>query len=192
MVDGIDRTADVTPSLGPPLTIDFSAIGTVSSTAAITITYQVTGGPGTTGPAPDGGTIFLFRQFTIGGGGPGTGCNNSSTAEWGSFVTVNIGTLNVAVTPGTIDTCRTEMVTITVATANNDALTDNIVVTFTAGAADIYTPSLALFGGGFAGQTPVSSTVGRSPCSHLPTSSHCTAPGTIAFPLFRPCGGLGP
>ena len=60
-VNGIDRTADVTVTLGPPLRIRFDNIGTVSNTANISVTYQVTAGSGTT----DGET-YIFRQFTSG------------------------------------------------------------------------------------------------------------------------------
>ncbi len=66
-VDGINRTGDVTITLGPPLVIDLAGIGVYSDTANITITYQISAASASiAGDAPSQ-TELLFSEFQLNG-----------------------------------------------------------------------------------------------------------------------------
>jgi len=185
-IDGIDRTSDVTITLGPPLTIDFSSIGAYSTTTDITITYQVTASVGSiVGDAPSQ-TEFVFSEFTI--DDSGLACDGGSTGFFGTYITLRRGDLTAAVSPGTLSSCQENTITITVSGGSPDTLTDHVVVTFTADASDIFTPTNPTLGGAFAGQTVTVTQAANVVTFTFPITLDLDSQGTISFPLFRPCG----
>jgi hypothetical protein len=91
-IEGVDRTADVTTTLGPPLVIDFSAIGTYSSTALITITYNITAPVGATVGDAASQSEFLYSEFQMGGGGE-FACAGGGVGHVGAEYTIYRGNL---------------------------------------------------------------------------------------------------
>lgn len=189
IVDDIDRTADITVTTAPTLTIEFDNIGVYSDTAMITVTYQVTAGETATA-----GKDAYFVTLTAGGYDNPDTCGVTRAAP----VIVNVertafGSLKIR--PAILDACTTNNVVLTVdGNFPEAAITNQIVVTFSADAADILTvtePSMTL-GGGFAGQpvTVTTATIGASQVVSFTfdPSLDLHEPGSIAFALFRPCG----
>jgi uncharacterized repeat protein (TIGR01451 family) len=189
LVDEIDRTADVTITTDPVLRIELDNIGSVSQTAQITITYQVTAQPYT-----GTGDQVYFVRFIQGGYTNPFACGVTRYAPVGlSVQRAWLGNLNVD--PYVIKACTTNTVKLTVNGGDLEAgVTDQIVVTFTADISDVLTttaPSLVM-GGGFAGEEPVVTT-GTLGSRQLVTFTFRSdldldAAGTISFPLYRPCG----
>ena len=189
LVDGIDRTGDVTVTTAPALQVDFDNIGVYSATALITVTYQVTAGE----TATPGRDVYNVT-FTQGGYENPDACG--VTRYTPVFVNIQRATLSsLRVAPPALNACSTNNVQITVDGNYLDtAITDQIVVTFTADAADIMTltaPYLGL-GGGFSGQ-PVAVTTATVGANQVVTFTFdpgldIDQAGTISFPLYRPCG----
>ncbi len=190
IIEGVDRTDDVTISLGAPLVIDFSAIGTHSDTADITITYAVTATADAIDDDAPSQTEFLFSEFRL-GGDPGTACGGGSTGYVGTEVTLRRGDLSVGVSPSTLASCRENTITLTVSGARDDTETDHVVVTFTAQTDDVFTHTLASFGGAFANTTVLSDKVDSTAVFTF-TALEMDEDGTISFPLFRDCDVSGP
>lgn len=190
LVDGIDRTGDVTVTLGPPYTVDFSAIGTVSATANITISYNIMADAGTIVDDAPQQEAFLFSQFALGGSGSNS-CTGGDVGQLGDWITLFRGDLDVTVSPDVIDSCRPEDVTLTVSGGDVADLTDGLVVTFTAQPTDIFTPTTAVYGGAFSGQTPTVDRSGSVVTFTFPAGFELDGSGTITFPLYRPCGTTG-
>ncbi|MBX3052028.1 MAG: DUF11 domain-containing protein [Caldilineaceae bacterium] len=193
-VDGIDRTANVAISEGPPLSINFGGLsailGAFSATANIVIVYQIDGQPGTIPGGADNTVPTLFSQFQL--NGPAQSCSGGITGYVAVPIDVSRGSLGVAVEPGTLQACRLNTVTLTVNENTASDLTDSIAVSFTTDASDIITPTAFTVGGGFTGQTPaVAQGVqpdGRKIVTFtFPANFDLTGTGTISFPLFRPC-----
>ncbi len=189
LVDGIDRTADVTVTAAPALQVEFDNIGVYSATALITVTYQVTAGE----TATPGRDVYNVT-FTQGGYENPNACG--VTRYTPVFVNIQRATLSgLRVDPPTLNACSTNNVRLTVDGNYLDtAITDQIVVTFTTDAADVLTltapyPSL---GGGFAGQlvTVTTDTVGANQVVTFTFDPglDIDQAGTISFPLYRPCG----
>ncbi len=189
-VNGVDRTGDVTITLGPPLVIDLSNIGTYSDTAVITITYEVTASATVLGDAASQ-SEFVFSAFTL-GGDPGTACDGSSTGYVGTSYDVTRGDLGISAVPGPIDTCEVSTVTLTILGGSPGTLTDNVVVTFTAQVGDIFTHTEAVLGGALSNTTVISNRVGSTVVFTFPIGLELDVSGTIRFPLFRPCATSGP
>ncbi len=186
-VNGVDRTASVISTTSPitGLLIDLSNIGTVSATADITISYQVTAGVNATA-----GTGTLYNGFTLGGYGPGAGpaCDLGSTGFATNRVTIEDGALSVAVTPNQLTTCAVNNIVLTVSGADPDRLTDNIVITFTADASDIFTATSPTLGGSFFGKSVTVVQAGNVATFTVDATLDITGTGTISFPLYRKCG----
>ena len=189
IVDDIDRTADVTVTTMPALVVDFDNVGVYSDTALITVTYQVTAGE----TAMAGNDVY-FVTFTAGGHDTPDACGVTRSTP--VFVNVERTTFSdFRVSPEILNACTTNNVVLTVdGDFPAQAVTNQIVVSFTADAADILTvtaPYLSL-GGGFAGQ-PVTVTTATVDASQVVSFAFDSAfdlheAGTIAFKLFRPCG----
>ncbi|OUC05334.1 hypothetical protein RY27_27915, partial [Litorilinea aerophila] len=190
LVDGVDRTGDVTITLGPPLVIDFSNIGTFSTSAEIDITYQVTAAAGSIVNDEPSQTAFLFSQFRM--DSPLPACNDDYIGYVGTFVTLQRGDLTVSVSPEALNACRENTVTLTVDGGSPDTLTDHVVVTFTASAGDVMTPTNFTLGGAFVGYTPTVTQAGNVVTFTFPPTLDLDGPGTISFPLFRSCGITDP
>ncbi len=198
-VDGVDRTADVAISLGPPLVVDFSGLASVlgasASNADIVITYQVEAAAGSIVNDASSQTEFLFSQFQL--NGPAQACDGGNVGHVGTFTTLKRGDLGVQLTPETLQSCRENNVTLTVDKKTVGTLTDSIVVTFTAEANDIITPTSPVLGGDFSGQS-VTVDTGTLPSGRqivtftFDSAFDLTNQGTITFPLFRPCGTTAP
>lgn len=189
IVDDIDRTAEVTVTAAPTLTIEFGNIGVYSETALITVTYQVTAGETATA-----GKDAYFVTFTAGGHDDSAACGVTRSAP--VFVNVERTTFSsLKIKPAILNACTTNNVVLSVdGNLPEAAVTNQIVVTFTADAADILTvtePYLTL-GGGFAGQlvTVTTATIGANQVVSFTfdPSLDLHEASTIAFPLFRPCG----
>ncbi|MFN8465060.1 MAG: hypothetical protein U0X20_05890 [Caldilineaceae bacterium] len=189
IVDDIDRTADVTVTAAPTLTIEFDNIGVFSDTALITVTYQVTAGE-----TAVAGKDAYFVTFTAGGHDDPAACGVTRAAP----VLVNVERTafsSLRIKPAILNACTTNNVVLTVdGNFPEAAITNQIVVTFSADAADIVTvtePYLTL-GGGFAGQpvTVTTATLGASQVVSFTfdPSLDLHESGSIAFALFRPCG----
>ncbi len=187
LVNGADRTADVATTLGPPLRIDLSAIGTYSNTAQIAITYQVTASLGTIPFNSSEQTIYYPAEFRL-GGSPRSGCPGGDLAYAGTEVRLVQGVLDFTVTPGDVLACHVNNVLLTVSGMNNNTLTNHMQVTFQADPNDIFTPTHYTLGGSFAGLTPTVLKVGNVVTFTFPTGQDYDGVGTIVFPLFRPCG----
>ncbi len=192
VVNGVDYTNDVTVTTpGGELKVDLSAIGAMTPTADITISYQVTAAA-----TAATGTGFLFDAFTIGGYEPGTGpaCDLGSTGFASNLVTVEDGALSVAVTPNQLTTCAENDIVLTVSGADPDRLTDNIVITFTATMSDdVFTAtSPYLLGGSFVGKSVTVVQAGNVATFTVDATVDITGTGTISFPLYRKCGVTTP
>ncbi len=194
LIDGVDRTGILTYTLGPPLVIDFggmSAISPYSDTADIVIHYEAEAGPTTllTDPSRTG---FVEAYFDV--NGPAQACDGNAVGVLGTDVTIRRGNLGIGLSPNVLDSCHENDVTISVTggSPNPDLRTDHLVVTFTAQAGDVYTPTAATFGGALAGipvtvtQTGITTTFEFSPTAPI------TGDGSITLPLYRPCGVSGP
>ncbi|MCP4166403.1 MAG: DUF11 domain-containing protein, partial [Chloroflexi bacterium] len=194
-VDGVDRTGDVTISLGPPLEIDFSAVGTVSNTATITMSYEVTASVNTIPNEPPGTSPFIWSEINVPGA---TSCVGDSLGFFGTNIDIYRGNLEIAVTPEIISACAgPQAITLTVTGGSPDSTTDNIVITFTAPIGDVFTPTIPIsttFGGDFAAiASSVISTTGPGNIVTFtfPVDFDMDGSGTIFFPLERPCGDPG-
>ena len=195
-IDGTDRTSDLfpAPSYGPPLVVDFSNIGTYSSTAYVEIIYVVTAPVGTIPGDAASQTSFLYSEIVFGDTtnacGPG-----DAVGYVGDNYTIQRGDLNIVATPGVIDSCAESTVLINVTaggTALTTTLTDNLVVSFTAQAGDIFTHTEAIFGGSFSAASVISNRVGTTVVFTFLSTIDLNEAGTIEFPLFRPCTVDGP
>ncbi|RME84737.1 MAG: DUF11 domain-containing protein, partial [Caldilineae bacterium] len=194
VIDGVDRTSLVTTTLGPPLVIDFSnmsAFGAFSNTANITITYQALAGPTTLASDPSR-TGFVEAFFEM--PGPAQSCDGGHTAVLGTYVTLQRGNLGIDLAPATLNSCQVNTVTISVNGGNPDPdlLTDHLVVTFTAQAGDIYTPTAAAYSGALAGIPVTVTQSGVTTTFAFSGTAPITGDGSISFPLFRNCGETGP
>ena len=138
--------------------------------------------------------MSYFVTFTAGGHDNPAACGVTRSAP--VFVNVERTTFSsLRISPAILNACTTNNVVLTVdGNFPEAAVTNQIVVTFTADAADILTvtePYLTL-GGGFAGQpvTVTTATIGASQVVSFTfdPSLDLHEAGTIAFPLFRPCG----
>ncbi|MCO6452393.1 MAG: DUF11 domain-containing protein, partial [Caldilineales bacterium] len=199
----IDVTSDVTITIAPTLTIDFGNLGNTSpftpfvpinSQTQITITYNITGDANTL-PTSSSSDAFLFAEFRL--DGPAQACDGSQVGSLGTRVSLARGDLDINLAPSTLDACTANAITLTVTGGTPDLLTDNIVVTFTATANDVYTPTAYTLGGGFTGQTPTVLTSTLLSGAQLvtytfPSGFALTDTGTISFPFERPCGFTGP
>lgn len=188
-IDGIDRTSDVTvttSSSAPRLRVEFDNVGIFSNTALITITYEITAAADATT-----GRDFYFSRFTM-GDFPSGECGGSATAL--NRIELQRATLSdLAVAPGSLRSCAVNDVVITVDGSNLDTtVASGIVVTFTAQAGDIFTPTAPILGGDFFGEQ-VTVTVGTNNVVTFtfPITLDLDSAGTIGFPLFRPCGVAG-
>ena len=188
-MDDVDRTADVTVTTAPTLTIEFDNIGVFSETALITVTYQVTAGEVATA-----GKDVYFVTFTAGGHDNPAACGVTRSAP--VFVNVERTAFSsLRMKPAILNACTTNNVVLMVdGNFPEAAVTNQIVVTFTADAADILTvtePYLTL-GGGFAGQpvTVTTATIGASQVVSFTFDPNLDLheASSIAFALFRPCG----
>ncbi len=189
-VDGIDRTADVTVTTSttttPRLQIALDDIGTYSNTAAITITYNVTAAVNAT---PGQGMYFSY--FTAGGFDDVPACGYTAVAL--NEITLERASLGrLALDPATLQSCRVNDVTLTVDGDNMDVtIADHMVLTFTAAASDIMTPTDFVLGGSLSTLPTTSVTVTQNSnvvTFTLPPTLDLDSPGTITFPLYRPCG----
>jgi len=191
-VNGVDRTAAVTVTAGVTLTIQLDKIGVYSSSAAITITYQVTADVGILASNEYNRQDFIFSAFTY-GGRSGAACGLGATAYAGAFVTVKRSNLTISVQPNALESCRVNTVTLQVDNQSPGTLADNVVITLTVDSLDVISLSQAVYSGIFVGSNPaiISATVGgvRIITFTFPaTTFNVTGPGAIAIPLFRPCG----
>ena len=186
LIDGIDRTSEVTVTLVPTFLVAFDNIGIFSDTAVISVTYAMTVGE----EATEGSDLYniIFHQ-----GG------YTDTEQCGVLrrhpvsLEIERGVLNLGLAPGALKSCSLNTVVLSV--DGNRLSTDingSIVVTFTTTTQDIITPTDFVLGGGLIDQdvNVVSTTVGGS---YLVTFTvapgfHLTGTGTISFPLYRKCG----
>ena len=189
-IDGVDRSADVVTSVGPPLVIDFSGIGTFSNTADITITYNVTAAVNSTVGDAASQSAFLFSEFEM--GGTMDACAGGAVGYVGATYNIYRGDLGLSATPGTIQNCGVSTVTLNVTGAAANSLTDNLVVTFTAQAGDVFTHTDAVFGGAFAAASVISDRVGATATFTFPAGLEIDSGGTIEFPMYRDCNLSGP
>ena len=191
LIDTIDRTGDVTISLGAPLTIDLSAIGVYSNSTDILITYLVTASAGTIVNDDPSQNPYLFAEITL-GGRPNDSCGGNNTGYFGTVYPVERGDLIISGSPGTVNSCESNNVILNVTGAKGSTLTENLVVTFSSQPGDIFTHTQAVFSGAFAATTPLSSTFGNTVVFTFPAGLDFDAAGTIQFPLYRPCNVIGP
>ncbi|MCC7362611.1 MAG: DUF11 domain-containing protein [Anaerolineales bacterium] len=190
LVDGQDRTSDVAISLGAPLEINLSGIGTFSTTAALTITYAVTAAAGSIAGDAPAQSFYSFARFQQ--GGLSGSCTGGAVAFFGAEVSLRRANLEVGVTPGALQSCRENTVVLTVDGATANTLSDSLVVTFTADPADVFTPTAPVLGGALTGQPVVVTKTGNLVTFTFPITLDLNGSGTIAFPLYRPCGVTGP
>ena len=194
LIDGVDRTSDVDTTLvtdtlaDAALTLDFSDIGTFSQTADISITYQVYAQPGSIPEDAAAINSFLFAAFKL--NGPARACDGELVGYVGTDWTIERGDLNIAAAPATLDSCQENTITLTVSGAEADTWTDNVVVTFTAQAGDVFTPTNPTLGGAFAGQSPTVKKTGEV-VTFTFDSGLVDGEGTISFPLWRACDNDG-
>ena len=193
LVDGVDRTGILSYTLGPPLVIDFSgmsAISPYSDTADIVIFYQAEAGPSTLVNDPVR-TGFVEAYFDV--NGPAQACDANTVAVLGTYVTLQRGNLDVGLAPAELNSCQVNNVTISVTGGQPDPAlrTDHLVVTFTAQAGDVYTPTAATFTGALAGIPVTITQTGLTTTFEFSPTAAITGDGSIVFPLYRPCGVTG-
>ncbi len=108
---------------------------------------------------------------------PAEACDGGNTALIGTLVTVTRGDMNISLAPDTLTACTENQITLTVDGDTIADITDNVVVTFTADASDIFTPTAAVFGGAFTGQTPHHQQSGEHGRFHVPARIRSHRPG---------------
>jgi len=191
-IDDVDRTADVIITLvtdtlaSAALTLDFRNIGTYSTTTNITITYQVAARAAS---IPEDGAIiqpFIFAEFEL--NGPAQACDGDLVGYVGTDWHIERGDLSVAVAPAILDSCQENTITLTVTGGDADTRTDNVVVTFTAQAGDVFTPTNPTLGGAFHGQVLTVTKTDNVVIFTFDSVLNLDAAGTISFPLYRACG----
>ena len=193
-VDGVDRTSILSYTLGPPLVIDFSgmsAISAYSDTASIQIFYQVEAGAATLGNDVSR-SGFVTAYFAV--NGPELACDGSETGVLGAYVNLQRGNLDIALAPDTLNSCQENdiVISVTGGNADPDLLTNSLIVTFTAQAGDIVTPTSAVYTGALAGIPVTVTQTGITTTFEFSASAPITGDGNIIFPLYRPCGVSGP
>ncbi|MBP7687494.1 MAG: DUF11 domain-containing protein, partial [Thermoflexales bacterium] len=189
MVNGVDRTADVTlAQTAPRLVLDFSGMGAPTETVDFTITYQAR--------VPDaalGGSVyrtyFDWSQLTVGGTVGDESCKADRTFYQGLYLTIYRGDLTVAISPASADACAITPVVLTVSGGRADRVTGNVVVTFTAPADEFASLNVTGFGGAFAGNPVVTTTADNVITWTFanPISSN----GTINLTIKRSCSSSG-
>lgn len=117
-------------------------------------------------------------------------CRGNNTLYMGAPTTIYRSDLGIDISTGTPNACEPQMVTLNVTGGSTNALADNLVVTLTLGANDVYT--VAGYGGFFATNPP--STVisnGNRITWTWDTALPITANGSINVQVLRPCAATG-
>ncbi|MCX6047049.1 MAG: DUF1080 domain-containing protein, partial [Chloroflexi bacterium] len=83
------------------------------------------------------------------------------------------------------------MITLNVTGGVPGETTKNIQAVFTAAPTDVFTPTHPILGGGLIGQSVTVVRSGHVVTFTFPSTFELDADGTIAFPLYRPCGATG-
>ncbi|MBE2236684.1 MAG: DUF11 domain-containing protein, partial [Caldilineaceae bacterium] len=122
--------------------------------------------------------------------GLGTACRNNDTLYLGAPTTILRGDLGIAINPSTPNSCEPEAVTLNVTGGAAGELTDNLIVTFTLGAKDVYTVTGY---SGFFGANPPSTVI--SAANRITwtwdAALPITAAGQIHLNVLRPCAATG-
>ncbi|MCB0113974.1 MAG: hypothetical protein KDD84_07780, partial [Caldilineaceae bacterium] len=194
-VDGVDRTSDVTVTLGAPFVVDFSNLGAVfgdvySDTAEIVISFDATAAAGTIPGDKVKTNPHLWSTFQL--NGPIDSCDGDKVAHFGTWVNLHRGDLSISASPETLASCRQNTVTLSVSENSNVSgdLTDGIELAFTTSASDIVTPTDYVLGGVLVGQIPtIEHTIGATQIVTFtfPPTFDVDGDGSISFPLYRPC-----
>ena len=188
-VDGVDRTQDVTITTTPTLTIAFGNIGVYSTTALITITYELTA-PVTAAP----GAGWYFVDFAVGGYEDGA-CGGVRRAPVRLEVLRNTFELR-DVLPDVLNSCSVNQVSLNFDGAFYPGLGREIVAVFQTDVGDIITPTDLTLSGSLSGQnvTVTTGVVGDQQFvtfTVVPTAP-IVGPGAISFPLYRACASTSP
>ncbi|MCL4829581.1 MAG: DUF11 domain-containing protein, partial [Caldilinea sp.] len=118
-------------------------------------------------------------------------CRGNNTLYMGTPTTIYRSNLGIHISTDTPNACEPELVTLNVTGGSTNALADNLVVTMTLGANDVYT--VAGYGGFFAANPP-SAVIsnGNQITWTWDAALPITANGSIYVEVLRPCAATGP
>ncbi|MCS6825189.1 MAG: DUF1080 domain-containing protein, partial [Caldilinea sp.] len=118
-------------------------------------------------------------------------CRGNNTLYMGTPTTIYRSNLGINISTDTPNACEPELVTLNITGGSTDALADNLVVTMTLGANDVYT--VAGYGGFFAANPPTAViSNGNQITWTWDTALPITANGSIYVEVLRPCAATGP
>jgi len=188
ILDGVDRTSDVTITQSSPrLILDLSAMGTVSNTADLTITYQLTIPAASLGGTSDTNRSFFSWSEIQMGGVEGGSCLDNNTFYFGNFINLARSDLDLRISTAAPNACQTTPVTLSVDTLAPQYVADHLMLTMTLGSKDVYT--ITGYGGGFTLHPPsIVISNGQNITWTWSTSEMITNTGEIYLDVLRPCG----